>query len=74
MSDSFRVVFMRSIRQPAVQSPRCVRSVNMFVFLKALLAIMLSPLIAARAHFLVSEEWGYLRKTYPPTAGLFYRF
>ena len=68
------VVFIRSIRQPAVQSLRCVRSVNMFVFLKALLALMMSPLIVACAHFLVSEEWGYLRKTYPPTAGLFFRF
>lgn len=38
--------------------PRCVRSVNMFVFLKALLALMMSPLIVAHTHthFLVSEE------------------
>lgn len=50
------VAFIGSIRQLAVEfPPRCVRSLNMFVFLKALLELMMSPLIVAHTHFLVSR-------------------
>lgn len=54
-----RVVFIRSIRQPAVESLRCARSVSVFVFLKALLALMMSAFIAAHKHTSSSQRRKY---------------
>lgn len=51
------VVFTGSIRQLVAESLRCVCSVNVFVFLRALLKLMMSPLIVAQ------------RNTLPPLRG-----